>query len=88
MMKMPDRNRLLLLQSAGKGPIFASPLSFFSVDERALGSPRGGTNSDRVQRTKQGAVSGCAVEALPAAEIAETEQGQPSKFTSGRRPAQ
>ena len=28
---------------------------------RKLGSPRGGTNSDRVQRTKQGAVSGAAL---------------------------
>src|SRR5699024_11395212 len=31
--------------------------------------------------------SGCAVEALPAAETAETEQGPPSKFASGPRPA-
>ncbi|OUQ34529.1 hypothetical protein B5E67_13325 [Faecalibacterium sp. An122] len=30
---------------------------------------------------------GCAAEALPAAETAEAEQGQPSKFSSGQRPA-
>ena len=33
---------------------------------RKLGSPRGGTNSDRVQRTKQGAVSGAALRFLQA----------------------
>ena len=31
--------------------------------------------------------AGCAAEALPAAETAEAEQGQPSKYTSGPRPA-
>ena len=45
-------------------------------------------HSDRVQWTKQGAVIGCVAEALPAAETAEAEQGQPSKFSSGLRPAQ
>ena len=37
---------------------------------------------------KQGAVLGCAAEAEPAAETAEAEQGPPSKFSSGLRPAQ
>ena len=37
---------------------------------------------------KQGTVFGCAAEALPAAETAEAEQGPPSKFSSGLRPAQ
>ena len=49
--------------------------------------PRG-KHSDRVLWTKQGAVFGCAAEALPAAETAEAEQGPPSKFSSGLRPAQ
>ena len=31
--------------------------------------------------------AGCAAEALPAAETAEAEQGQPSKYASGLRPA-
>ena len=39
---------------------------FLSVHGRALGSPSGGTNSDRVQRTKQGAVSGAALRFLQA----------------------
>ena len=47
-----------------------------------------GSGGDRVQWTKQGAAAGCAAEALPAAETAEAEQGQPSKYASGRRPAQ
>ena len=42
-----------------------------------------GTNSDRVLRTKQGDVVGCAAEALPAADTAEAEQGQ----TQRPRPA-
>ena len=39
---------------------------FLSVHGRKLGSPSGGTNSDRVQRTKQGAVSGAALRFLQA----------------------
>ena len=46
-----------------------------AVTERGGSHVYGGTNSDRVQRTKQGAVSGCVSEALPAAETAELEQG-------------
>ena len=44
-----------------------------------------GTNSDRCQRQKQGAVSGSVAEALPAAEAAEAELGPPSKFASTLR---
>ena len=44
-----------------------------------------GTNSDRCQRQKQGAVSGSVAEALPAAEAAEAELGPPSKFASALR---
>ena len=43
--------------------------------------------ADRVLRTKQGGGSGCVAEALPVAEKAEAEQGPPSKFASGLRPA-
>ena len=39
---------------------------FSSAHGRELGSPSGGTNSDRVQRTKQGAVSGAALRFLQA----------------------
>ena len=46
-----------------------------------------GKHSDRVRWTKQGAVVGCVAEPLPAAETGEAEQGQPSKYASGRRPA-
>ena len=46
-----------------------------------------GSSGDRVQWTKQGAVVGCVAEPLPAAETGEAEQGQPSKYASGRRPA-
>ena len=56
-----------------------------SETERGGSPARGGTNSDRVQWTKQGAVSGCVSEALPAAETAELEQGRPSKFASAPR---
>ena len=49
--------------------------------------PRG-KHSDRVLWTMQRGVLGCAAEALPAAETAEAEQGPPSKFSSGLRPAQ
>ena len=58
---------------------------FTVFDGGTLGSPRGGTNSDRCQQQKQGAVSGCVSKALPAAETAELEQGQPSKFASAPR---
>ena len=46
-----------------------------------------GSGGDRVRWTKQGAVVGCVAEPLPAAETAEAEQGQPSKYASGPRPA-
>ena len=46
-----------------------------------------GKHSDRVRWTKQGAVVGCVAEPLPAAETGEAEQGQPSKYASGLRPA-
>ena len=46
-----------------------------------------GSGGDRVRWTKQGAVVGCVAEPLPAAETGEAEQGQPSKYASGRRPA-
>ena len=39
---------------------------FAGIDGGTLGSPRGGTNSDRVQWTKQGAVSGAALRFLQA----------------------
>ena len=39
-----------------------------------------GSRADRVLRTKQGGVVGCAAEALPAAETAEAEQGPRSVF--------
>ena len=58
---------------------------FTVFDGGTLGSLHGGTNSDRCQQQKQGAVSGCVSEALPAAETAELEQGQPSKFASAPR---
>ena len=39
---------------------------FAGIDGGTLGSPRGGTNSDRCQRQKQGAVSGAALRFLQA----------------------
>ena len=42
-----------------------------------------GNGSDRIRWMKQGAVVGCAVEALSAAEAAEAEQGQRSVFCKG-----
>ena len=53
------------------------------------GMPRSGRgkHSDRIRWMKQGAVVGCVAEPLPAAETGEAEQGQPSKYASGRRPA-
>src|SRR5699024_11922947 len=39
---------------------------FAGFDGGTLGSPRGGTNSDRCQRQKQGAVSGAALRFLQA----------------------
>ena len=49
--------------------------------------PLRGSGGDRVRWTKQGAAAGCGAEALLAAETAEAEQGQPSKYASGLRPA-
>ena len=42
-----------------------------------------GNGTDHIRWMKQGAVVGCAVEALPAAEAAEAEQGQRSVFCKG-----
>ena len=52
----------------GKADLLApSPYTpFAGFDARTLGSPCGGTNSDRVQWTKQGAVSGAALRFLQA----------------------
>ena len=49
--------------------------------------PQGASTPKRVLRTIQRGVLGCGAEALPAAETAEAEQGQPSKYASGLRPA-
>ena len=53
---------------------------------RKLGSPRGGTNSDRVQRTKQGAVSGAALRFLQAPAMAR-RKNRLSARGAGETPA-
>ena len=51
----------------------------------AQSPPRGGRRRSRGGTDKR--AEGCAAEALPAAETAEAEQGQPSKYASRPRPA-
>ena len=79
----------LLALSQLKVPRSVNPDGAVKSSEPRQGRGRrpGASTPKRVLRTMQRGVLGCAAEPLSAAETGEAEQGQPSKYASGRRPA-